>query len=626
MGHGDKSATLSDRSAVSRYGVAAVAGVVALGIRMVLDPVLGEEAPYLPFTLAVIVASRFGGRGPGLAATGLGLLSIWYFILHPSYSFRLPSPNQTAGLALFAAVATAISLLIGQVRESLLSRVRSEERLRLAEARLRFATTAAGIGVWSWTPGTSNIIVSADWRRLFGIPPDAPVTFETWRNALHPGDREHAVNELNTASEHHREFNVEYRIVRPDGTVRWLMDRGRASYGETGAAVSMAGVNTDITDLKQTAEALRQSEARFRNLFESMDEGFASCEMIYDAAGQPVDFRYLIVNPAFGRLTGLPAEQVVARTVRQLIPEIESFWIETYARIVRTGQSERISSPVSSMGKHFELFAWCTGPGRFAVVFNDVTERKRAEEKVRQLNAELEKRVRERTAQLEAANKELEAFAYSVSHDLRAPLRGIDGWSLALLEDYASQLDPPAQQHLERVRSETQRMGLLIDDLLQLSRITRADMQRNAVDLSALAQTVAVRLREAHAGRKIEFIIHSGLTAVGDARLLEIALTNLFGNAVKFTGPRREARIEFGQMEQNSKPVFYVRDNGVGFDMAYASRLFGAFQRLHKTSEFPGTGIGLATVQRIIHRHGGRVWAEAQQDHGATFYFTMGAA
>lgn len=625
MGHKGKSAILSDRSAVSRYGAAVIATLAALVIRMALDPVLGEEAPYLPFTLAVIVSSRFGGRGPGLLATGLGLLSIWYFVLEPHYSFTLPRPEAAAGWALFGVVATIISFLVGQVRESLLSRARSEERLRLAEGRLRFATTAAGIGVWSWTPGTSNIVVSADWRRLFGIPPNVPAVFETWRDALHPGDRERAVNELNTASEQHREFNMEYRVVWPDGTVRWVADRGRASYDESGHAISMAGVNVDITDLKQTEEALRQSEAQFRNLFESMDEGFASCEMIYDAAGQPIDFRYLVVNPGFGALTGLPVEQVAGRTIRELIPEIESFWIETYARIVRTGESERISNPVSSMGKEFEVFAWCSGPGRFAAVFSDVTERKRAEEKIRQLNIELEKRVRERTAQLEAANKELEAFAYSVSHDLRAPLRGIDGWSLALLEDYAGKLDQRAQQHLERVRSETQRMGLLIDALLQLSRITREKMERNAVDLSALAQTVAARLREEHAGRKIEFVIPSGLTAAGDARLLEIALTNLFGNAVKFTGPRPEARIEFGQMEHDGKPAFYVRDNGVGFDMTYASMLFGAFQRLHKTSEFPGTGIGLATVQRIIHRHGGRVWADAQSDQGATFYFTMGA-
>jgi light-regulated signal transduction histidine kinase (bacteriophytochrome) len=236
----------------------------------------------------------------------------------------------------------------------------------------------------------------------------------------------------------------------------------------------------------------------------------------------------------------------------------------------------------------------------------------------------LEERVRQRTAQLEAANKELEAFAYSVSHDLRAPLRGIDGWSLALAEDYGNQLDATAHEYLGRVRSETQRMGLLIDDLLKLSRATRMEMQSDTIDLTAIARTLAARLTDDNQDRRFDFIIADGLQATGDARLLEIVLTNLFSNAVKFTGPRAEARIEFGRMETDGERPFYVRDNGVGFDMAFADMLFGAFQRLHPSDEFPGTGIGLATVQRIIHRHGGRVWAEAQPDQGATFYFTVG--
>ncbi|MEW5957601.1 MAG: PAS domain S-box protein [Chloroflexota bacterium] len=248
----------------------------------------------------------------------------------------------------------------------------------------------------------------------------------------------------------------------------------------------------------------------------------------------------------------------------------------------------------------------------------DYTERKRAEAALR-----------ESQAKLEAANKELEAFAYSVSHDLRAPLRGIDGWSLALLEDYYEQLDETARQYLDYIRSETQRMGQLIDDLLQLSRVTRAEMQKSRVDLTGLAQTVAARLKEMQPERRVEVIIQPGLTAHGDARLLEVVLTNLFGNAWKFTGPRPQPCIEFGCLppppagEGRQGSVYFVRDNGVGFDMTYAQKLFGAFQRMHKTSEFPGTGIGLATVQRIVHRHGGRVWAEAEVDGGATFYFTL---
>jgi len=233
-------------------------------------------------------------------------------------------------------------------------------------------------------------------------------------------------------------------------------------------------------------------------------------------------------------------------------------------------------------------------------------------------------RMSEHRVELEAANQELNAFAYSVSHDLRSPLRGIDGWSTALLEDYGGQLDSRAQDYLDRLRSETQRMGRLIDDLLQLSRVTRTEMQRQPVDLSALAGDIARRLSEANPGRQIEFVIEPGLTGIADGHLLEIALTNLLDNAVKFTGRRPQARIEVGHGEDHGETTFLVRDNGAGFEMAHAGILFGAFQRLHKATEFPGTGIGLATVQRVIHRHGGRVWAEAKVDAGATFNFTLG--
>jgi len=291
-------------------------------------------------------------------------------------------------------------------------------------------------------------------------------------------------------------------------------------------------------------------------------------------------------------------------------------------RIVRVNNGE-----VRWVWGHGELLLGADGlPRRMIGTIQDVTERKQPEEQIKKLNAQLEQRVLERTTQLQAANKELEAFAYSVSHDLRAPLRGIDGWSMALLEEYGTQLDEQGRKYLERVRSETQRMGQLIDDMLQLSRLTRSEMQMRSVDLSALASEEAARLMDTLAGRKVEFVIQPGLEARGDSHLLQIALQNLLNNACKFTGTRELARVEFGQTQQNGKEVYFVRDNGVGFDMIYAKKLFGAFQRMHKQSEFPGNGVGLATVQRIIHRHGGSIWAESSPENGASFYFTLEAA
>jgi light-regulated signal transduction histidine kinase (bacteriophytochrome) len=260
---------------------------------------------------------------------------------------------------------------------------------------------------------------------------------------------------------------------------------------------------------------------------------------------------------------------------------------------------------------------------RTAELVQEVTERARAEAQVVALNTTLEQRVRERTAELEVANKELEAFSYSVAHDLRAPLRALHSFSTLLMEDYADRLDACGHDYLQRVQKASQRMAQLIDDLLELSRVTRHQIRHQPVDLSALAQTIAAELQDNQSSRDVQFDIAPDLIARGDARLLQVALENLFANAWKFTGQRRRALIGFGTVEVDGKRVFCVCDNGAGFEAMYADKLFLPFTRLHRQDEFAGTGIGLAIVQRIIQRHGGTIWADGAENEGATLYFTL---
>ncbi|PYX93092.1 MAG: PAS domain-containing sensor histidine kinase, partial [Acidobacteria bacterium] len=381
-----------------------------------------------------------------------------------------------------------------------------------------------------------------------------------------------------------------------------------------GAETLFLAALQDLSQHSRGEEALRRSEERFRLMVENVQD---YAILMLDPQGYVISW-----NTGAERIKGYRADEIVGQHFSRFYPAED---------IVR-GKPEYELAVAAEQG-HFEDEGWRvrkdgsrlwanvmitalrdeSGKLRgFGKVTRDMTERKKIEEEVRIRNA-----------QLEAANKELEAFSYSVSHDLRAPLRAIDGFSLAVLEDYQDKIDAEGRAHLERIRAAAGRMGQLIDDMLQLARIARAEMVRDKVNLSRLAQEIASQLQASEPKRQTTFVIQPGLMVEGDRALLRVVLQNLLDNAWKFTGHQLHARIEFGIQKQDSGQVYFVRDNGAGFEMQYANKLFGVFQRLHRQSEFTGTGVGLATVQRIIHRHGGRIWAEGATGQGATFYFVL---
>jgi len=415
------------------------------------------------------------------------------------------------------------------------------------------------------------------------------------------------------------------RILTRAGRERLIAWDNTVLQDPQGRFAGTMSLGVDITEINQTLEALRDSEEKYRGLFEGALEG------IYQSTPEG---RFLSANPAMAKIYGYDSAEELIESVTDMTRQIyvhpedrsEILRIVTAEGILsdyEVRHSRKDGSPVW-LSLHARAVRDESGKViRLDGMAVDITERKRAVEEIRRLNEELEQRVRDRTALLEAANRELEAFSYSVSHDLRAPLRGIDGFSQALLEDYREGLDETGRDYLDRVRRAAQKMGFLIDDILKLSRVTRYELHREPVDLSRIVRELLESYQKDEPGRIVEEIVQDGIVVQGDPYLLQIALENLIDNAWKFTSGMPRGRIEFGSFDERGKTVYFIRDNGVGFDMTYVDKLFGAFQRLHRSEEFPGTGIGLATVKRIVSRHEGWIRAEGRVGEGATFFFTL---
>ncbi len=393
---------------------------------------------------------------------------------------------------------------------------------------------------------------------------------------------------------------------------------------ETEDGILVSSAIRDISERKRAEEALQQSDERFRLMVMGVKD---YAIFMLDPEGRVTTW-----SEGAERLKGYRAEEIIGEHFSKFYPA-EAVALDKPSVELRTateqGRFEEEGWRVRKDGSAFLASVVMTAlrdkAGRlrgFGKVTRDITKKREAEDEVERQRKELARS----NAGLMAVNNDLESFSYSVSHDLRAPLRTIDGFSHALLEDCGDQLDETGKIHLNRIRAATQRMGILIDDLLTLSRLSRTEMHRQNVDISAMAFSVAGDLQRSQPERQIELRVEEGLKTTADPGLLQAVLQNLLSNAWKFTSKRASAHIEFGITHENGAPAYFVRDDGAGFDPAYADRLFGAFQRLHSMSEFPGTGVGLATVQRIVHRHGGRIWAKSAVDHGATFYFTLGGA
>lgn len=501
-----------------------------------------------------------------------------------------------------------------------------EAALHQTQVSLRMATENAKVAVWQSDLRTLTIRFSSAWQRLLGYEPGEVTLVALW-DLVHPDDRATSARALQEHLQGRAAvYETEQRMRHADGSYRWVLSRGIVSHDPVGRPAHVFGADIDLTEHKALQEALRRSEEQYRHLVEDITD------VIYatDREG-----RITYMSPVAERLFGDAPADVLNRHFSEFIfpedlPAVADGFREAVAGHPRPHDHRVVT--------HAGVVRWVRNHARpieeddqvvgLRGVISDVTDQREAHEALR-----------ERSALLQTANQELEAFSYSVSHDLRAPLRHVQGFCEVLRQDYADRLDEGARHHIERITAGCTRMTQMIDDLLTLSRVGRHELRQESVNLSAVARDIIGALGERDAARHVTTVIAPDLRASGDSGLLRTVLENLLGNAWKYTSKRAHAHIEFGSNPAagvghagGSSPgphratrtvAFFIRDDGAGFDPRYTERLFAPFQRLHSVTEFEGTGIGLAIVQRIIRRHGGQVWATAAVDQGATFSFTL---
>ncbi len=509
-----------------------------------------------------------------------------------------------------------------------------EVELRATQARLNSTLAAGLIGTWTWDIASDRLVADDFTARVFSVDADEAakgLPAASYLQAVLREDQPAVQHALERAMSSCGKYDIEYRVREKTGEFRWLVARGRVEGDSMGNAVRFHGAVMDVTERKLAEAALRESEIFNKEVLDSLTAHIAVLNH---------DGEIVIVNEAWRRFAVenalFPGTGAVSENYFEVCDRAAQCNRDATAAVVLAG----IRAVMSSARNYFGLEYPCHSPAEqrwfqlhvcpltsrsnaVVTAHENITARKLAEEKIRQINMDLEQRVIERTAQLQTANKELEAFSYSVSHDLRAPLRAVDGFSRAVLEEYGPQLPADGLEYLQDIRKGAQQMGNLIDDLLSFSRLSRAPLKKSTIDMTRLAREALQDLSPKREGRHIELCVHTLPPGEGDPSLLKQVWINLLSNAIKYTGKQEDAVIDVGSTVDNGETIYFVRDNGVGFDMRYANKLFGVFQRLHRAEEYDGTGVGLAIVQRVIVRHGGRIWAESTVGQGACFYFTL---